>query len=254
MAPSDTRERILQAALASFLAEGYEQTTIARIRERSGASNGALFHHFPSKEAIAEALYVEGLRSFQAGLWQLIRRRPRSLRAAVRGTIAHQLSWIEAHPDRARFVYARGHLDWESPGAAAVEALNRDLAAAFRGWLEPFVAAGEVRPRSLLLITAIVSGPAHAIAQRWLAGQLTQSPSEFVDELAAAAWAGLRGTPPRALAARERSAYGRVTLELLSAEGRVLAEGRATAELGAAAHKSLQEAVISTQRSTTNEL
>jgi len=239
MAHSDTRERIMQAALTSFLADGYEQTTIARIRERSGASNGALFHHFPSKESIAEALYVDALRSFQAGLWQLIRRRPRSLRAAVRGTIAHQLRWIEEHPDLARFVYARGHLDWESPGAAAVEALNRDLASAFRRWLEPLVAPGELRPRSMLLITAIVSGPAHAIAQRWLAGQLAHAPSELVDELAAAAWAGLRGTPARALAARERSAYGRVTLELLSAEGRVLAEARATAELAAAGPQAL---------------
>src|SRR5438874_2326531 len=56
---------------------------------------------------------------------------------------------------------------------------------------------------------------------------------------AAAAWAGLRGTPARALAARERSAYGRVTLELLSAEGRVLAEARATAELAAAGPQEL---------------
>jgi AcrR family transcriptional regulator len=242
MAPSNTRERIMQAALACFLADGYEQTTIARIRERSGASNGALFHHFPSKESIAEALYVEALRSFQAGLWQLIGRRPRSLRSAVRATIAHQLRWIEEHPDLARFVYARGHLDWESPGASAVESMNRDLAAAFRSWLEPLVASGEVRPRSILLITAIVSGPAHAIAQRWLAGQLAQAPSEFVDELAAAAWAGLRGTPaPRAHASRERSAYGRLTLELLSSEGRVLAEGRATAELAALGSQELKQ-------------
>jgi AcrR family transcriptional regulator len=240
MAQSDTRERITQAALACFLADGYEQTTIARIRERSGASNGALFHHFPSKESIAQALYVEALRSFQAGLWQLIRRRPRSLRAAVRATIAHQLRWVEEHPDLARFVYARGHLDWESPGGEAVETMNRELAAAFRGWLEPLVASGEVRPRSMLLVTAIVSGPAHSIAQRWLAGQLAQAPSEFVDELSAAAWAGLRGTPPpRAHAPRERSAYGRVTLELLSSEGRVLAEGRATAELAAAGSQEL---------------
>jgi AcrR family transcriptional regulator len=242
MAPSNTRERVMQAALACFLADGYEQTTIARIRERSGASNGALFHHFPSKESIAEALYVDALGSFQAGLWQLIRRRPRSLRSAVRATIAHQLRWIEEHPDLARFVYARGHLDWESPGASAVEVMNRDLAAAFRSWLEPLVASGEVRPRSILLITAIVSGPAHAIAQRWLAGQLAQAPSEFVDELAAAAWAGLRGTPPRrAHPSRERLAYGRVTLELLSSEGRVLGEGRATAELAALGSQELRQ-------------
>jgi AcrR family transcriptional regulator len=241
MASTGTRARIMDTALERFLADGYEQTTIARIREGSGVSNGALFHHFPSKEAIADALYVEALGSFQEGLWQLVRRRPRSLRAAVRGTIAHQLRWIEAHPDLARFVYMRGHLDWESPGAAAVEAANRELAAAFRRWLDPLMHAGQVRPASMLVVTAIVTGPAHAIAKRWLAGQLERAPSEYVDELALAAWAGLRGTPaPLARAPRAGSAQGRVTLELLSAEGRVLAHGHATADLVAVAEPQLE--------------
>jgi AcrR family transcriptional regulator len=236
MDPSSTRARIMDAALECFLARGYEQTTVARIREKSGVSNGALFHHFPSKESIADALYVDALSSFQGGLWRLIRRRPRSLRAAVRDTIAHQLRWIEEHPDLARFVYMRGHPDWESPGATAVESLNRELAAAFRSWLDPLVKAGEVRPMSMLLITAIVSGPAHAIARRWLSGQLERAPVEFVDQLAVAAWAGLRGRPARRTAdARVHSARGRVTLELLSAEGNVLAAGRATTDLTAVA-------------------
>ena len=64
--------RILQAALACFVERGYEQTTVARVRERSGVSNGALFHHFPTKEAIADALYVEAMASYQQGLWELL--------------------------------------------------------------------------------------------------------------------------------------------------------------------------------------
>ena len=68
MTITDTRRRVLDVALECFLADGYEQTTIARIRKLSGTSNGALFHHFASKEAIADALYVEAIASFQAGL------------------------------------------------------------------------------------------------------------------------------------------------------------------------------------------
>ncbi len=118
MTLTDTRRRVLDVALECFLADGYEQTTIARIRKLSGTSNGALFHHFPSKEAIADALYVEAIASFQAGLWDLLSREPASLRDAVRGTIAHQLTWTEQHADLARFIYARGHLDWNSPQGA----------------------------------------------------------------------------------------------------------------------------------------
>ena len=192
MAQTDTRGRILDAALECFLDEGYERATVALIRKRSGVSNGALFHHFPSKEAIADALYIEAIVSFQEGMWELVRSNPRTLRAAVRGAIGHQLSWIEANPGLARFVYDRGHLEWDSPAASTVAALNRDLAKAVRDWLAPRIDAREIRPKSMLVITAIVGGPAHAIARRWLAGKLQQPPTSFVDPLADAACAGLR--------------------------------------------------------------
>jgi AcrR family transcriptional regulator len=232
MAANDTRRRILEAALKLFLLDGYEQTTIARIRDASHVSNGALFHHFPSKEAVADALYVDAIASFQDGLWELLRGRPSSLRAAVRGTIGHQLTWVEQNPEPARFVYMRGHLDWESPASAALAALNRDLAGAFREWMQPLVADGEIRPTSMLVITAIVNGPAHAIARRWLAGQTEQLPSTFADELADGACAALRGTRVRARPARPApNQRGRMTLELVCDDGSVIAQGEATAEL-----------------------
>ncbi len=228
----DTRERILDAALACFTESGYEQTTIARIRERSGVSNGALFHRFPTKEAIAGALYVDAMASFQQGLWELLRRRPRSLHAAVRGTIAHQLRWIEDNQDRARFLYARGHLDWDGPAGAQLQELNRDLAQAYRDWMAPLLESGQIRPMSMLMINAIVAGPVHAIAQRWLAGQLRSPLSAYLDELADAACAGLSGTSaPSRRRPRSLARHGRITLELVSDDGSVIADGHATAEL-----------------------
>ena len=245
MTQNDTRRRIMDVALACFLADGYEQTTIAEIRRRSGVSNGALFHHFPAKEAIAGALYVEAIASFQAGLWELVGRSPGSLRDAVRGAIAHQLTWTEQNPDLARFVYGRGHLDWNTSAGAELAARNRDLAAAFREWMAPLVRSGEVRRGPMLLISAVVSGPAHAIAQRWLAGQLDRPLTDFVDDLTDAACAGLRGTAaPDAVTGgtpvdgatasgpvRPVPARGRITLELLADDGSVLARGQASAQL-----------------------
>ena len=228
----DTRRRILDAALACFIESGYEQTTITRIRERSGASNGALFHHFPTKEAIADALYVDAIASFQEGLWELLRRRPRSIRAAVGGTISHQLQWIEENEDRARFLYMRGHLDWDSPAGAQLQELNRNLAQAYREWMAMLLQSGQIRPMSILMLTAIVTGPVHAIARRWLAGQLHSPLNAYLDELTDAACAALSGTPassrrrPRSLAA-----HGRIRLELVSEDGSVIAGGEATAEL-----------------------
>jgi AcrR family transcriptional regulator len=228
---ADTRQRILDAALACFVDDGYEQATIARIRERSGVSNGALFHHFPSKEAVADALYVHAMASYQSGLWEMLRRKPRSLRAAVRGTVAHQLSWVELNSDLARFVYLRGHLDWESQGAAEVSALNAELSAAFRAWMAPFAERGELRVSSMLLISAIVNGPAHALSRRWLAGQLEKPLTAYVEPLADAAWAALSGeaiggAPPRPAPVRSR-----ITVELLDDDGAVTARTEQRVEL-----------------------
>jgi AcrR family transcriptional regulator len=229
----DTRKLILDAALACFLELGYEQTTIALVRERSGVSNGAFFHHFPTKDALADALYLDAIGSFQRGLWQLLERRPRSLRAALRGVISHQVGWIEANVDRARFVYMRGTLDWETPAGVELEQMNRKLSAAFRDWLAPLVESGRVRPMPMLVVNAIVTGPVHSIAQRWLAGQLNAPLHAYVDHLADAASSALSGKPGHTgrRAADTRPRRGRLRLQLVSDVGEVVAEGEATAEL-----------------------
>jgi AcrR family transcriptional regulator len=227
----DTRGRILDAALACFVDAGYEQTTIARIRERSGVSNGALFHQFPTKEAIADALYVDAMASFQDGLWELLRRKPRSLRSAVGGVIGHQITWMEANPDRARFVYARGNLDWTTPAGAEVEQLNRKLAGAYREWMAPFVEAGQIRQMPMLVLTAVVAGPTHAIARRWLAGQVTGPLRSYQAHLTDAATAALTGTPAPSRPRPAKPRHGQVQLRLTAEDGGVIAEGEATVEL-----------------------
>jgi AcrR family transcriptional regulator len=228
----DTRRRILEAALACFVEAGYAQTTVERIRERSGVSNGALFHHFPAKEAIADALYAEAIASFQQGLWDLLERRPPSLHAVVRGVIGHQIAWIEANADQARFVYARGNLDSDSPGQAEVDQLNRKLAGAFREWLTPLVEAGQIRPMPMLVISAVVTGPTHAVARRWLAGQVRKPLHTYTDQLADAAAAALTGTPAAARRTRHTELkQGWVRLQLASEDGGIIAEGAAAIEL-----------------------
>ncbi|NYI04073.1 ScbR family autoregulator-binding transcription factor [Allostreptomyces psammosilenae] len=51
-----TRRMILEAAAATFDELGYDGASTTEILSRSGLTRGALYHHFPSKEAIAAAL------------------------------------------------------------------------------------------------------------------------------------------------------------------------------------------------------
>jgi AcrR family transcriptional regulator len=50
------RQQILDAALACFSEQGFHQTGMAAIVQRSGLSHGAVYGYFPSKDDIIEAL------------------------------------------------------------------------------------------------------------------------------------------------------------------------------------------------------
>ena len=79
--------KILAAALACFAEYGYDATRIRAIAERAAVSEGALYRHYPSKEAIASALYRQHLQHLSDRLVQV---------AALGGTPEAQLRAIVA--------------------------------------------------------------------------------------------------------------------------------------------------------------
>lgn len=52
----DTHRKILVAATKLFARQGYHKTTITDICRLIGLTSGAVFHHFPSKEALLDAV------------------------------------------------------------------------------------------------------------------------------------------------------------------------------------------------------
>jgi AcrR family transcriptional regulator len=59
---SDAAERLLGAAMELFAEKGYERTTVGEIQEAAGLTfgSGALYKHFPSKQAVL----AEGIERF----------------------------------------------------------------------------------------------------------------------------------------------------------------------------------------------
>ncbi|MEU7580009.1 ScbR family autoregulator-binding transcription factor [Streptomyces sp. NPDC041068] len=51
-----TRKAVLEAAAEVFAQRGYEGTTISEVLSLSGVTKGALYFHFPSKEALAKGV------------------------------------------------------------------------------------------------------------------------------------------------------------------------------------------------------
>jgi AcrR family transcriptional regulator len=51
------RDRILEAALATFAAHGTEGSSVQAVADEVGMSKQALLHHFPTKERLREGVY-----------------------------------------------------------------------------------------------------------------------------------------------------------------------------------------------------
>ena len=74
-----TRRRVLDGARRAFAANGYEGATVKLLEEETGLSRGAIFHHFPDKEALFLALAQEDAEEIaavvdDAGLVEAMRR------------------------------------------------------------------------------------------------------------------------------------------------------------------------------------
>jgi AcrR family transcriptional regulator len=54
-----TRQRLIAVARELFASHGYQETSVQEVLDRSGASRGALYHHFQSKKALFEAVLEE---------------------------------------------------------------------------------------------------------------------------------------------------------------------------------------------------
>jgi AcrR family transcriptional regulator len=61
-----TRQRILGSARLLFGEHGYEHTSIEAVLESSGVTRGALYHHFPSKAAVFDAVLEAVVRELSA--------------------------------------------------------------------------------------------------------------------------------------------------------------------------------------------
>ena len=65
---TDKRQAILDTALALFVSQGFHGTSTASIAKQAGVATGTLFHHFPSKEALMECLFLNIKQEFANAL------------------------------------------------------------------------------------------------------------------------------------------------------------------------------------------
>lgn len=183
-----TRQSILDAALAAFGEKGYGATTIGDVRARSGASTGSIYHWFGSKEGIAGALYVEGLRGYQEGVAEILDRET-DAELGVRALVEHHVLWVRDNPGLARFLLSRREIELLPESEAELTEMNRELFARTSKWFRSKPALVDLPPD---VLHAALFGPAQEWSRLWLAGGTRPGVPRTAAMLGELAWKSLR--------------------------------------------------------------
>jgi len=104
MRATDTRDQIVEAALALVAERGFAATSVEDIASAAGVAKGSVFYNFGSKAGLFESIITDGvarltvaLRQASAGLHG---------REALEALVTELLTQIQAHPDFAKLMAA----------------------------------------------------------------------------------------------------------------------------------------------------
>src|SRR5216683_4369090 len=68
--------RLLDAATAAFLEHGADDVSLEEIARRAGVGIGTLYRHFPTRQALLEAVYRDQVEALRARADELLRSVP----------------------------------------------------------------------------------------------------------------------------------------------------------------------------------
>ena len=198
--PSSTRHALLGAAVDLFLTQGFDATSMEQVRSAAGASNGSLYHHFPTRHHLARAVYEDALRDYQANLRSALGPRL-SAEEGVQSLVRRHVAWVLRSPQQARVLNelrAFTAIDGQEPDWAAV---NAEAFAALKAWIALHVTQGTMQDLPFEVWMALVFAPVMQLTAGWARQEQPRVPSRIVDALAQAAArsvcnaSGVKGKP-----------------------------------------------------------
>ena len=181
-----TADTILDAAAGVFLAHGFAAASMDQVRQAAGVSNGSLYHHYPTKAALADALYAQALRSLHAAMFAGIGPRT-SAHNGVKALVRAYVQWVVDHPGPARLLHELRRGGALSEGGEWSGA-NAEGFARLAQWIAGHVQAGDMRDLPFGLWMALVFSPAMTLTRQWVQQPQPAVPTKVRTALEHAAW------------------------------------------------------------------
>lgn len=181
------RRQLLDVALEVFADRGYHATSMNDVAETAGVTKPVLYQHFRSKRA----LYLELLEDVGGRLRDAIAKATAEAdgpRQQVQAGFRAYFTFVASQQGAFQLLFGGGARRDEE-FADAVRSVEISIAETIA---ELIVVEGLDGPRRLLLAHGIV-GLAEGTSRHWLANGMAGDADELAAQVAALAWAGLRG-------------------------------------------------------------
>jgi AcrR family transcriptional regulator len=162
---ADLRSKIIQAALSCFIENGYTETVIGDISKKSETSIGSLYHHFKSKEQLAKAVYIEGIKEYQDGFAEGLNKCS-SAKDGISYIVKYHLRWISEYPDWSRFLlqYRQAiFMDEEE-----LKLLNDSFNISIGEWFKTEIKSGKIQKYPPDVYLSILMGPCQEYSRIYL--------------------------------------------------------------------------------------
>ncbi|MFI5324943.1 MAG: TetR/AcrR family transcriptional regulator [Candidatus Rokuibacteriota bacterium] len=161
-----TRDKILQAALEVFAEKGYHRALVDDIVRTSRTSKGAVYHHFPNKEALFLALVDEfsarlaeamatGIAGAHGGLGK------------VQAALTAGLETFARHRDLARILLLESVSLGPAYQSKRLEVHGR-FASLIQAYLDDAVAEGSIPAQDTRVATLAWLGAVNEVVIQWL--------------------------------------------------------------------------------------
>jgi AcrR family transcriptional regulator len=178
------KARLIEHALALFVAEGYDAVSVDKLRKSAEISNGSFFHCFATKAELAAALLVDCVRHYQKSVLSSLSARPNAADGIAAIIHAH-LAWVRANRSKALFMLDEARSAWFAQAVRQLDMENANFAAAIDAWRSPLITHGELHAMPIEIFLAVLIGPANLLCRMWLKGHKSSSrtPMRFEKDL-----------------------------------------------------------------------
>ncbi len=189
---SELKTRVMDVALTYFSDVGVERTNVDKILKGAECSVGSMYHHFGSKEGIAEALFIDGVHQFNTALLEALLPET-GAKGGIKAMVTFCCEWVTNKSQLAAFLLSR-EIKLSENAKEELRELDSEFSLALYDWFVPHVKSSTLLLLPTDLYMALISGPTLEYSRLWLSGRSEKSPGDVAEILSEAAWQAVRSS------------------------------------------------------------